>query len=575
MAFDGIFCVAVAKEIDTWTGARVEKVYQSAPSCMYFQLYKDGTRANLIVSALPSRPTVAVSLSSVARPDTPTPTCMLYRKHLQNGRLAGAICIENERIIRLEFVSNDEMGYSRTRYIYCELMGKYSNLILTDDTDRILAASSVTDITSGRRTIFSGMKYELPEPQGKSPLPLSEFECKKALYGCIGAKGSDCILRSFAGISPLVARELMFAACGDCDALISEQNLGLISAEVLRLANAVYSGEFVPNAVYSEDGNGIEYSYTPIRQYGNGYSVKIYNSFSDLLGEYYGRREEAVNIGRYAHSLVQSVTTHLGRIRKKIVLLTEDFEKSSHAEEYRIKGDVITANIYRISKGDTSVTGMDYESGNEITVPLEKNLTPAKNAAKLYARYAKMKRALVAIEEQLVITRREEEYLCSVLGFIERASSPGELEDIRGELIEQGYISDREYQKKKKQSASKPLSFTTTDGLKVRVGKNNKQNDRLTSDAERNDLWFHIKGFHGSHVILHPDGDAEPSDRDYTEAAMLAAYYSEKRGSDGVEVDYTRVRFLKKPNGSPLGFVTYSKYWSAVVDAVNPFEEKK
>jgi predicted ribosome quality control (RQC) complex YloA/Tae2 family protein len=239
----------------------------------------------------------------------------------------------------------------------------------------------------------------------------------------------------------------------------------------------------------------------------------------------------------------------------------------------RLRGDLTTANIYRIRQGDSSVTGMNYETGEEMTVSLDISLTPAKNAQKYYKKYSKMKRASVILAEQIKKTEAECDYLSGVLGFIERAASPQELAEIKQELIDGGYIADKSQTgKKKKTPAAKPLSFKTTDGLLVRVGRNNRQNDYLTGNADRNELWFHIKGFHGSHVILTPNGNEEPSDRDYTEAAMLAAYYSEKRGSRNVEVDYTRVRCLKKPAGSAPGFVTYEKYWSAVVDAVNPFE---
>ena len=243
-------------------------------------------------------------------------------------------------------------------------------------------------------------------------------------------------------------------------------------------------------------------------------------------------------------------------------------------EDMRVRGDVVTANIYRIRQGDSEVTGMDYESGNEITVSLDVALAPAKNAQRYYKKYSKMKRASVMLAEQIKKTEAVCDYLVGVLGFIDRAASPKELAEIKLELAEGGFISDKSVgDKKKKTPASKPLSFTTTDGLLLRVGRNNRQNDALTGSADRNELWFHIKGFHGSHVILTPNGNEEPTDRDYTEAAMVAAYFSEKRGSSNVEVDYTRVRSLKKPSGSAPGFVTYEKYWSAVVDAINPFEK--
>ncbi|MBR4798761.1 MAG: DUF814 domain-containing protein, partial [Clostridia bacterium] len=324
------------------------------------------------------------------------------------------------------------------------------------------------------------------------------------------------------------------------------------------------------------NGEGAEYSFTALSQYPAPLTHKGYPSLSALLLDYFGKREEAVNISRYSHLLTQTVNTDLARARKKLALLKTELADCASMEEYRVKGDVITANIYRMKQGDETLTALDYESGNEITVALEKNLTPAKNAQKYYKKYAKLKRASVSLAEQIEKTGSRCDYLEGVLGFIERAASPAELAEIRAELAEGGFIKEKpgaSGANKKKSPAAKPLSFTTTDGLTVRVGRNNRQNDALTASAARSDIWFHIKGFHGSHAVLSV-GESEPTDRDYTEAAMLAAYYSEKRGSDNVGVDYTRVRCLKKPNGSAPGFVTYEKYFTAYVDAKNPFEKK-
>ncbi len=573
MAFDGLFSAAVAQELNSWAGARVEKIHQSSQTCFYFQIYGNGQRGNFVISASASRPILAITAESVARPDTPTPTCMLYRKHLQNGKFMGAEWIENERIIRFAFDAADEMGYIKRKYIYAEMMGKYSNIILTEENGRILSASSVSDITSGVRAVFSGMPYELPPKQDK----ISIFAVDDNAFLALAKEKSallarDFLLKSFLGFSPVVAREIAFRAFGDVDADLTEGNAKDLLVWFNWLKNILESKDFSPNAIFDGEGNGVEYSFIPLLQY--GINPTVFESFSSLLTDYFGKKEEAVNIGKYSQELVKTVNTHLSRARKKSVLLKEELKETEKMDEVRICGDVITANIYRIHQGDSSVTGMDYESGEEITVSLDVSLTPAKNAQKYYKKYAKMKRAAVVLAQQIEKTLTECDYLESVLSFINRAASPQELAEIKTELAESGYLSGKSQQgKKKKTPAAKPLSFTTTDGLLVRVGRNNKQNDSLTGSADRNEIWFHIKGFHGSHVILTPNGNEEPTDRDYNEALMLAAYYSEKRGSRNVEVDYTRVRNLKKPSGSPLGFITYEKYYSAVVDAVNPFEK--
>ncbi|MBR5285777.1 MAG: NFACT family protein [Clostridia bacterium] len=576
MAFDGLFCAAVAQELNKWAGARVEKIHQSSQTCFYFQIYRDGKRGNFVISASAARPILAITEESVARPDTPTPICMLYRKHLQNGRFIAAEWVENERIIRFVFDSADEMGYIKRKFIYAEMMGKYSNIILTDDKDRILAASSTSDITSGVRSIMAGLTYEQPPKQDK----ISVFAVDDASFLSLceeksGARACDFLLKSFLGFSPVVAREVACRAFGDPETELCAENAPKLLDEFKKLVAVLNGCDFVPNAVYDSENNGVEYSFIRLSQYGEAAVIREYESFSALLTDYFGRKEESVNIGRYSREILKTVNSHLSRSQKKLALLKSELKDCDAMEDMRIRGDVVTANIYRIRQGDSEVTGMDYESGNEITVSLDVSLAPAKNAQRYYKKYSKMKRASVMLAEQIQKTESVCDYLVGVIGFIDRAASPKELAEIKLELAEGGFVSDKSVgDKKKKTPPSKPLSFTTTDGLLLRVGRNNRQNDALTGGADRNELWFHIKGFHGSHVILTPNGSEEPTDRDYTEAAMIAAYFSEKRGSRNVEVDYTRVRSLKKPSGSAPGFVTYEKYWSAVVDAINPFEKQ-
>jgi predicted ribosome quality control (RQC) complex YloA/Tae2 family protein len=574
MAFDGLFCAAVAHELNKWSGARVEKIFQSSQTCFYFQIYHEGKRGNFVISASAARPILAITEESVARPDTPTPLCMLYRKHLQNGRFIAAEWVENERIIRFVFDSADEMGYIKRKFIFAEMMGKYSNIILTEESLKIIAASSVSDITAGVRRIMAGLPYEYPPRQDKISLfSVDEGSFLRICEANYGLPCCDFLLRRFFGLSPVVAREVAFRALGRSDLELNEETAQELKREFFGFRQIFAENSFTPNAIYDSEGNGIEYSFLPLTQYVN-FNHKEYPDFSSLLTEYFGKKEEAVNIGRYTRDLIKTVNTFLSRAQKKLVMLKNELDDCNAMEDMRIRGDVITSNIYRIRQGDTQFCGINYESGNEITVSLDVSLTPAKNAQKYYKKYAKMKRASVMLAEQIKKTESECSYLQSVLSFIDRAASPMELAEIKQELAEGGYLSDKSIKgKKKKSPAAKPLSFTTTDGLLLRVGRNNRQNDALTGSAERNELWFHIKGFHGSHVILTPNGDEEPSDRDYTEAAMIAAYFSEKRGSRNVEVDYTRVRCLKKPAGSAPGFVTYEKYWSAVVDAINPFEK--
>ena len=448
MAFDGLFCAATAQELNKWAGARVEKIHQSSQTCFYLQLYFEGKRGNFVISASASRPILAITEESVARPDTPTPTCMLYRKHLQNGRLVAAEWVENERIIRFAFDSADEMGYVKRKYIYAEMMGKYSNIILTDENLRIISASSVSDITASVRRIMAGLPYELPPKQEKASL----FSLTDEYFAILckeksGMRACDFLLKSFLGFSPVVARELAFRAYGDSDTELYPENSAPLLKELYSLKSRFEDNSFAPNAVYDSEGNGIEYSFIPLTQYGSSTVLREYESFSQLLTEYFGKKEEAVNIGRYSREIVKVVNSHLARAQKKLVLLKNELEECDEMDIMRMRGDLITANIYRIHQGDTSVTGMTYETGEKMTVILDASLTPAKNAQKYYKKYSKMKRASVILAEQIEKTERECDYLSGVLGFIERAASPQELQEIKQELIDGGYIAKRQKEK--------------------------------------------------------------------------------------------------------------------------------
>ena len=574
MAFDGLFCAAAARELNAYAGARVEKIYQSSQSCFFFQIYSEGRHLNLIISASASKPILSVTADPVAKPDDPTPLCMLYRKHLQNARISGVDRVENERIVRFAFDSADEMGYIRKKYIYAEMMGKYSNIILVSEEGRIIAASSTTDITGTVRQITPGLPYELPPKQEKiSAADISREGFKSYCADKYGMRISDMTVRGFFAFSPLIAREVAFRACGDTEAELCEGCADRVFDVMKSVIGFAYDGGAAPTAVFDAEGRGIEYSFMPLAQYPESLTRREYPDTGSLLNDFFGKREESINISRYSRELMHTVKNDLARAIKKLGLLKEELAECGKMDSFRIKGDVITANIYRVKQGDTALTAVDYESGNEITVRLEKELSPSRNAQKYYKQYEKMKRASVSIAEQIEKTKSECSYLESVVGFIERAASPAELSEIKLELQEGGYIPFSGGKPKKRTPASKPLTFVTSGGLTVRVGRNNRQNDALTGSASKNDLWFHIKGFHGSHVILSAEG-IEPSDADYTESAMLAAYYSEKRGSDNVGVDYTRVRNLKKPNGSAPGFVTYEKYYTAFVDAKDPYEKK-
>ncbi len=573
MAFDGFFCVAVANELNAWTGAKVEKIHQSAPSCIYLCLYREGKHASLILSAAASKPLAAITTVGIAKPKDPTPLCMLFRKHLQNGRLTGVECIEHERILRFCFESADELGFLRKKWIYAEMMGKYSNLILVGEDGRIVGATSTADLTASVRQVMPGMPYELPAAQEKfDVLKISESDFFALLSVNREMLFDRFLVSKFFAFSPTVAREIAFLASGRTEIPVSELSAERAWHCLSLVLSMIREKRFSPCAVYDGE-RGVEYAYLPLTQY-TGLTLRAAESFSDLLLSYFSTKEETVNLRSYAADILKTVQTYLSREQRKVGTQQKELADCEKREELRKTGDLIMANLYRLQQGMQSAAVTDYETGEEVTLTLDGRLSPAQNAQSYYKRYAKMKRAAEALREQIALAERKIDHLESILDAVVRATELSDLEEIRRELAETGFLRSRDdsgrNNKKKRTPLSRPLTYTTTDGMTVRVGRNNLQNDALTAAAEKKDLWFHIKKFHGSHVIL-MTGGKEPTDRDYTEAAMLAAFHSEKKGSTHVEVDYTRVKNLRKPSGSAPGFVTYETYYSAVVDARDPF----
>ncbi len=561
MAFDGYFCCAVANEINRFAGARIDKIRQSSPFAFYLSLYIGGSHKTLVLSASASSPMVAVADGDDMISDHPASLCMLFRKHLMGARLLSAEAVKNERVIKLTFSGTDDMGYPSNKLVYAEMMGKYSNILLCHDNGRIIGAASTTDLTEGKRPVMAGIEYTLPPPQSKLCLTeISELELYTLCKAVPDMRCADMLLKNFYCLSPLTCRELVFRACESCDASVKDVPFDRLWHSVREFSDIITSKSFVPCHTDRE------YSFLPLTQYG---SYEVSDSFSAMLRGFYGAKEKAASINAHAHDVIRAVESHLKRVRVKLQKQLIELTDCAKKDLFRREGDLITANIWRIKKGDAEAMLTDYETMQEVWVKLDTKLSPAANAQARYKKYAKLKRAEEELKIQMALAKSEEDYLLSVLDCIKRAVNIPELDEIRRELYDTGFLKSVDGKKRMKLPPSKPLEYATSGGYTVKVGKNNKQNDALTWSASKGDIWFHVKGFHGSHVILYAGGE-EPSAVDYTEAAMYAAWHSEKRGADNIPVDYTRVRFLKKPSGSPPGFVTYDKYFTAYVKAELP-----
>lgn len=566
MAIDGMFCAKLAEELKALVGAKIEKINQTGDEEVLLRLYGDGKRYSLLLSA--SRKNARVCLcGEELPPQNPIPTsfCMLLRKHLMNGRISAVFAPENERIVCIDIESRDELGYLCRRRVYAELMGKYSNILLTDiETTRVLGALYQTDITFAARTVLVGLPYEGPPKQDK----VSPFGVDKAQFFALceengGRTCADFFLKTFACFSPLTAREAAHraGAGGKTVADADTERLWLAFTDII-------SAPPRPCLVTDVDGHAVAFSYTPLTQYGEGFSLSQPDSLSALLWRFFEEKGKQENHDRHSADIQRLVSTIRARIEKKAALQAQSLKDCEQKEEFRRAGDMIIANIYLLKQGMESATLMDYETGTMQEVKLDKRLTPAANAKVYYKKYTKLKHAETAMADQLAKTDKELKYIDTVADALRRAESDAEFDDLRSELESAGYIKARGGGKRKKQ-LSRPFEYKVDGGYTVKVGRNNVQNDELTFSAGKGDLWFHVKNAPGSHTVLYAGGE-EPSALAYTQAAMIAAHHSSLQGAPSVAVDYAAIRFVKKPNGSAPGYVNYTHFYTAFVDAKLP-----
>ncbi len=567
MALDASYIGALAKELSgLLVGARVDKIHEPSRDDIVIALRGPLVKGKrLLLSANASMPRVYLTSRTRENPAAAPMFCMLLRKHLTNGKILSVSSPKMERIIDITFEVSDEMGIPSKRTLTCEIMSRHSNIILRDAEDRIIDCLKRVDLEqSMRRQVLPGLFYELPPKQEK--LNAKNFS-RAELFEIIYRENEEIlcdkwVLQSFLGFSPLVCRELSFRACGDVATHMSE----LSTEEKEKLASAIFeisNSDPKPCVVY--DGNvPFEFSFFPITQYGEKMRREEKNSLSDALADFYEQREIRENLRSKTQGITQVVKTALSRVSRKLALQREELEKAEDREALREHAELIAANIYRLEKGMTSFTASNYFSeGEEITLKLDSRLTPQQNSEKLFKEYRRMKNAERYLTEQIEAGEEELVYLESVLESIEKADSENTVSEIREELSEMGYVDKGAKNVKRKPHALEPFKFVSSDGFAIYAGKNNKQNDMLTlKSAEKGDLWLHTKNIPGSHVIIECAG-AELPDRTITEAAIIAATYSRAKDSVNVPVDYTRVKFVKKPQGAAPGRVIYTNYYTA------------
>ena len=565
MPFDAMFLSAVCDELrQELIGARVEKIQQPARDMVVLQLRG---KARLLLSASVNRPRFHVTQASYENPAQPPMFCMLLRKHLAGGRIAAIEQPPAERSVELTLDCTDEMGTPCQKRLILELMGRNSNLILTDGENRILDCMRRVDFEmSEQRQVLPGLFYHRPPRQeGKlTPQELTEPALERLLAQTAAPVHLDrWIVDHVAGISPLIARELAFDFCGETDA-------DVLTLDRARLAEALTQPSLLqarqPTLLLC-GGRPKDFTYCPIRQYGAYMTARTMPSFSALLDAFYTETEQRERMLQKSQSLRRTVTNLLERTRRKLAVQRKEREASLDRETLRRRGDIVTANLHAMTRGMTVLRAEDFyqEDMPEIEIPLRPELSPQQNAARFYKEYNKAKHAEKMLAEQIARGEIEEEYLGAVLDELNRAENERDLAEIRAELEAGGYVRSADRRRQQKQPASRPMRFRSSDGFEILVGRNNRQNDQLSlKTARRDDLWLHIQKFHGTHVIVCCAGAPVP-DGTITEAAMLAAWYSQAREGQNVPVDVTQVRNLRKPNGAKPGMVVYDRYRTVIV----------
>ncbi len=568
MAFDAFFLSAVLEELrDTALGARVEKIHQPSRDTVLLHLKTATGRVRLLLAPNPANPRLHLTESAPENPAQPPMFCMLLRKHLSGARLTGISQLPMERWAEFSFACTSELGDPVQKKLVVELMGRTCNLYLLGPDGRILDCLRRIGLDeSSKRAALPGMFYRLPEPVEKLH-PLQED-----YVNLLAAPGADLLSQRlmdvFGGLSPLVCREAALYSAGSIDARLEKADLNAVS-EKLRLFFREHLSHPAPYFYATADGTPRQFAFCPLRQYG-AYSQA--SSFAALMDSFFTLRDQKDALRQKSQVLRKSVTTACQRLKRKLALQEQELAATYDRERLRQLGDILTANLHAVKKGQTRVCVTDFydEEMKTVEISLSPTLSPQQNAAKFYKDYTRMKNAEKELKKQLSLGQAELSYLQSVLEELGRAQTQGELAEIRQELQSEGYVRPDKDKKQMKTAKTPPMRFESTDGFPIYVGRNNRQNEELTFRlARKDDLWLHAQKVHGSHVILSCGGETPPDDS-VTQAAQLAAYYAESAGGQNVPVDVTQVRQVKKPAGGKPGMVIYHTYRTVIV---NPYPD--
>lgn len=558
MALDGIVTRAIVHELQSCRGARINKIYQPNDRDIVFHIRTQQGNAKLLLSANPTYPRVHLTQETFLNPAEAPMFCMILRKHCESGIIEDIQQVGMERIIHITIRQRDELGDISSKKIIVELMGRHSNIILLDPaSDTILdGINHVTPAISSYRVVMPGFAYTNPPEQHKlNPLEtLQEAFRESCLMN--EEQAVPWLVSAFSGLSPLAAQEIAHRA-GESSAneVEGEKDCGSLWSVFDELMEQVRNHQYTPVTGVNAKGKSV-FSVIPLTLLVD--ETTTYESVSRCMEDYYGDKAQRDTVKQKVSDLLRFLQNERTKNIKKLDNLNKDLEEAGDADRYRIFGELLFASLHQIKKGDREAQLVNFYDEEQVTVtiPLDPLLTPSDNAQRYFKKYNKYKNSLAVIDEQLIKTREEINYIENLLQQLSHASL-SDIDEIREELIQQGYLRDRNRKAKKKKKNDKPTLhvYTSSEGIELYVGKNNLQNEYVTNRlASSNDTWLHTKDIPGSHVVIR---SSEYGDATLQEAAQLAAYYSQAKESSSVPVDYTLIRHVRKPNGAKPGFVIY------------------
>lgn len=566
MAFDGIVIANLVSELNqTVSNARIYKIAQPEKDALLLTLKGTNGQKRLFLSASASLPLIYLTDTNKPSPMTAPNFCMLLRKHIANGRIVRIWQPDLERMIHFEIEHLDELGDLRKKTLTIELMGKHSNLIFTDENNKIIdSIKHVSAQVSSVREVLPGREYFVPSQGKKNPLLADEADFYEQVF-CKPQTAAKAIYGAYTGISPCSANEICYRAGIDADAPIASldgEAKKHLCNHFLWIMQDIREEKFFPQIVF-EDGHPMEFSSIRLTQYGH-LECESLPSISRVLEHFYAARDTYTRIRQKSADLRRIVATALERNHKKYQLQLKQLKDTEKREKYKVYGELIHTYGYHLEEGAKSLEAPNYYTNEMIKIPLDPQLTAMENSKKYFEKYSKLKRTYEALSELTLETKAEIEHLESIATSLDIALNEDDLVQIRQELVEYGYIRRKGHDKKQKVK-SRPFHYRSSDGFDIYIGKNNYQNEELTFKfANGGDWWFHAKKMPGSHVIVKTNGQELP-DRTFEEAARLAGYYSQGRDAQKLEVDYLQRRNVKKPNGSAPGFVVYYTNYSMAI----------